>query len=422
MSCLTGPAGADPTGTKGSSSMTNESLGCDAVGGVDSHKDTIHVAVITSTGRPVDDHEFPTTEAGYRRAVAWLNGHGPLQAVGVEGTSSYGVGICAALTTAGICVVEVNRTRAAERRKRGKTDPLDAYRAARSVLSGEASTDPKRASIEPLRALNVARRSAVKAQQAAWRQIGALLVNAPTPLRDRLRGLTRTALLTTLAATRPSQVSNPDDADILFALRRLARRHRDLGEEITALEERLRTRAVAANPALMAVKGVGPVVGAQLLITAGDNPQRLRSSASFAALCGTAPIPVSSGRTDRYRLSRGGDRAANNALHHIVKVRMTYDAATRAYRDSHLARGWTLKAIYRALKRAVAREVYRALVGRCDIPDYTDLRPARQAKNITLTQVAGHFEVWPMHISTIERGTRRDDTLAKAYREWLTAA
>lgn len=393
-----------------------------SIGGIDSHKDTIHVAVITSTGRAVGDKEFPTTEAGYRHAVAWLTGHGPLAAVGVEGTSSYGVGICAALTVNGVTVVEVNRTRAAERRKRGKTDPLDAYRAARSVLSGEAATDPKRASIEPLRALNVARRSAVKSQQAAWRQIGALLVNAPAPLRDRLRGLTRTALLSVLVATRPSQTSDPDDADILFALRSLARRHRDITEEIAALEERLHARVAAANPGLMALKGVGPVIGAQLLITAGDNPDRLRSSASFAALCGTAPIPLSSGRTDRHRLSRGGDRAANAALHHIVNVRMTYDPTTRAYRDTRLARGWTTKAIYRALKRAIIREIYRALTGRCDIPHYEDLRPARQAKNITLTQVANHFAVWPMHISTIERGTRRDDTLAQTYREWLHAA
>lgn len=423
MSCLTGPAGVDPSGTKGSTSMANDSSACtDAVGGVDSHKDTIHVAVITGAGRPVDDHEFPTTTVGYRNAVAWLTGHGPLQAVGVEGTSSYGTGVCAALTVAGVMVVEVNRTRAAERRKRGKTDPLDAYRAARSVLSGEAATDPKRASIEPLRALNVARRSAVKAQQAAWRQIGALLVNAPAPLRDRLRGLSRTALLTALSATRPSQVSDPDDADVLFALRALARRHHDLAEEITAVEERLHARTTTVNPGLMAIKGVGPVVAAQLLITAGDNPDRLRSSASFAALCGTAPIPVSSGRTDRYRLSRGGDRAANAALHHIVKARMSYDPTTRAYRDTHLARGWTNKAIWRALKRAVAREIYRALVGRCDVPDYQDLRPRRQAKNITLTQAAQHFAVWPMHISTIERGTRRDDPLAAAYRDWLNAA
>ena len=393
-----------------------------SVGGIDSHKETIHVAVITGTGRPVDDREFPTTEAGYRQAVAWLAGHGPLQAVGVEGTSSYGTGICAALTAAGLAVVEVNRTRAAERRKRGKTDPLDAYRAARSVQSGEASTDPKRASIEPLRALNVARRSAVKAQQAAWRQIGALLVNAPAPLRDRLRGLTRAALLAVLVATRPGQVTNPDDADILFALRSLARRHRDLAEEITAVEEHLHARVAAANPALLAIKGVGPVVGAQLLITAGDNPDRLRSSASFAALCGTAPIPVSSGRTDRYRLSRGGDRAANAALHHIVKVRMSCDPATRAYRDTRIDRGWTNKAVFRALKRAVAREIHRALTGRGDIPTYTDLRPARQARNITLTQAAQHFAVWPSHISTIERGTRRDDTLVTAYRKWLQAA
>lgn len=411
-----------PIRTKGDTSMTNKNLGGDAVGGVDSHKDTIHVAVVTATGRPVADHEFPTTEAGYRQAVAWLGGHAPVQAVGVEGTSSYGVGICAALTAAGVTVVEVNRTRAAERRKRGKTDPLDAYRAARSVLSGEATTDPKRASIEPLRALHVARRSAVKAQQAAWRQIGTMLVNAPAPLRDRLRDLTRTALLAALVATRPSQINNPDDADILLALRSLARRHRALAEEIATLEERLQVRADAANPALMAIRGVGPVIGAQLLITAGDNPDRLRSSASFAALCGTAPIPVSSGRTDRYRLSRGGDRAANAALHHIVKVRMTCDPATRAYRDAHLARGWTNKAIFRALKRAVAREIHRALVGRCDVPHYQDLRPARQAKNITLTQAAEHFAVWPMHISTIERGTRRDDTLTAAYREWLGAA
>lgn len=186
MSCLTGPAGADPSDRKGITIMTNQQH---HVGGVDSHRDTIHVAVITALGQPVADQEFPTTTAGYRRAVAWLIEHGPLQAVGIEGTSSYGVEIAAAVTTAGIYVVEVNRTRPAERRKQGKTDRLDAYRAARSVLSGEATTDPKRASIEPLRALTVTRRSAVKAQQAAWRQIGSLLVNAPSHLRDRYRDL-----------------------------------------------------------------------------------------------------------------------------------------------------------------------------------------------------------------------------------------
>lgn len=399
--------------------MTNQEQ---FIGGIDSHLDTIHVALITGLGREVADREFPTTAGGYRDAVTWLAGHGQLEAVGVEGTSSYGLGICTALTVAGIKVVEVNRTRPAERRKQGKGDRLDAYRAARSVLSGEASTIPKRASIEALRALNIARRSAVKAQQAAGRQIGALLVNAPAHMRDQYRHLSSTRLVAALVNTRPAQVKDPNDADTLFALRSLARRHRDLTEEITELQQRMSTRVTAANPGLLSVKGVGPVLGAQLLITAGDNPDRLRSAASFAALCGTAPIPVSSGRTDRHRLSRGGDRQANAALHHIVNVRMSSDPRTRAYRDSHVAKGWTSKAVYRALKRAVVREIFRALAGRCDIPDYTDLRPARQAKNLTLTTAAADLHVWPATISQLELGQRRDDTLANTYRDWLNAA
>lgn len=419
MSCLTDPAGADPSDRKGITIMADQQL---RVGGVDSHKDTIHVAVISEVGEPVADKEFPTTTAGYRRAVAWLIEHGPLRAVGIEGTSSYGVGITAATTRAGIEVIEVNRTRPAERRKQGKTDRLDAYRAARSVLSGEASTEPKRASIEPLRALTVARRSAVKSQQAAWRQIGALLVNAPAHIRDRYRDLQKAKLVVTLVNSRPDQLRDTGEADTLHALRSLARRHRDLGQEITDLEQRMLARATAANPALMAVKGVGPVIGAQLLITAGDNPDRLRSSAAFAALCGTAPIPVSSGRTDRHRLSRGGDRQANTALHHIVKNRMTNDQRTTAYRDTHLAKGWTNKGVYRALKRAVAREIHRALAGHCTVPDYTDLRPARRAKNITLTNAATALGVWPARVGELELGRRRDDDFADRYRQWLTAA
>ncbi len=408
-----------PTGQEGNTSMANEDRG---VGGIDSHLDTIHVAVIDANGREVADREFPTTTDGYRRAVGWLEGLGPLQGVGVEGTSSYGLGICAALTDAGIRVVEVSRTRPAERRRQGKTDQLDAYRAARSVLSGEASTDPKAASVEPLRALQVARRSAVKAQQGAGRQLGALLVNAPARIRDRYRDLPVARLVTALANTRPSQVKDSDDADVLAALRSLARRHQALADEISSLQERMAARVAAANPALLSIKGVGPVLAAQLLITAGDNPDRLRSSSSFAALCGTAPIPVSSGRTDRHRLSRGGDRAANCALHQIVKVRMITDARTQAYRDERLAKGWTKKAVYRALKRAVVREVFRALIGRYEIPDHRDLRPARHAKNLTLAAAATGLNVWPSTLSDLELGKRRDDTLADTYRNWLSSA
>lgn len=139
-------------------------------------------------------------------------------------------------------------------------------------------------------------------------------------------------------------------------------------------------------------------------------------------MCGAAPVPVSSGRTDRHRLSRGGDRAANSALHLIVTNRMTNDPRTRAYRDAHLDKGWSKKAIYRALKRAVAREVFHVLTGRCAVSDYSDLRPARQAKNLTLTAAATHLGVWPTVISQLERGHRRNDDLANAYRAWLAAA
>ena len=290
------------------------------------------------------------------------------------------------------------------------------------MLSGEAATDPKRASIEPLRALSVARRSAVKAQQATARQIQAILVNAPTTLRDQYRDLSTAKLVAKLATTRPDRMRDDSHADIVHALRSLARRHQNLGEEITDLERRMRARATTANPALMALKGVGVVVGAQLLITAGDNPDRLRSSASFAALCGTAPIPVSSGRTDRHRLSRGGDRQANAALHHIVKVRLSYDPATRAYRDQRLAQGWPIAAVFRALKRAIARQVFQALAGHCTVPDYSDLRPARRAKNLTLTAAAEHLGVWPARIGELELGRRPSDELAHRYREWLNAA
>ena len=143
--------------------MTNPTPHEDLVGGIDSHTDTIHVALIDGLGRDVDDHEFATTASGYRAAVAWLAGHGQVACVGVEGTSSYGRGVTTALAGAGIQVVGVNRTRPAERRRAGKSDRLDAYRAARSVLSGEATTPPKDGSVEPLRALMVARRSALKA-------------------------------------------------------------------------------------------------------------------------------------------------------------------------------------------------------------------------------------------------------------------
>ncbi|WP_253918188.1 IS110 family transposase [Streptomyces sp. PAM3C] len=158
------------------------------------------------------------------------------------------------------------------------------------------------------------------------------------------------------------------------------------------------------------------------MVTAGGNPERLRTEASFAALCGAAPVPASSGRTNRHRLSRGGDRAANAALYRIALVRMSGDPRTRDYVARQTAAGRTKKEIIRLLKRAIAREMFRCPTTTATIPSIADLRPPRQSKNITLTAVARHFGVWPATISTLERGIRRDDDLANTYRDWLTAA
>ncbi len=392
------------------------------IGGIDSHKETICVAIITTLGELVTTQVFPTTNTGYQQALKWLTSHGKIQTVGVEGTSSYGSGITHTLTQAGISVIEVNRTRPAERRRQGKTDPLDAYRAARSVLSGEATTPPKNQSIEPLRALNIARKTAVQTQQKILRQIEAILISAPPHLRDKYRNLGKTKLIKTLANTRPDQHQNPDEANILYALWTLTHRHQNLDQEINALTQRLEALTNKINPALLTIKGIGPIIATQIIITVGDNPHRLRSSASLAALCGVAPVPVSSGKHSRHRLSRGGDRAANAALYQIVKVRLSCDPRTKTYWKEHREKRWTPAMIFRALKRAIIKEIYRALTQKCEIPDYSDLRPTRQAKNITITTAAQHLKVHPARIGELERGKRKNPELAKQYRQWLKTA
>jgi transposase len=221
---------------------------------------------------------------------------------------------------------------------------------------------------------------------------------------------------------RASLAADPVAADTMMAVKILAERYRDLDRQIQTLKARIEPLVSAANPGLRAGFGVGPTVAAQLLVTAGDNPDRLLSEASFAALCGAAPVPASSGKTRHMRLSRGGDRHANSALHRIALVRMSHHEATRAFVARQLDRGWSKKAILRMLKRAIAREIYRYLTRPVEVPDYADLRVARQAKNLTLTAAAHHLGVWSATLSRLERGHQRHDQLAQRYRAWLTTA
>lgn len=390
------------------------------IGGIDTHADTIHVAAIDEHGRDLGDCEFPTTPAGYAAALAFLTAFGDLAVIGIEGTSSYGVGIARAAHGAGVGVREVTRPDRAHRRMRGKSDPIDAYQAARAVLAGRAEAVAKDPAIEPLRALVNARRSAVKAASAAMHQIHQMLINAPDTVREKYRHLTNMRLIEALCASRPG--SDHTTRHVQISLKTLAQRHRFLWEQADALESDITAIVADLNPGLLAAYGVGAITAAQLLITAGGNPQRLHDEASFAALCGTAPVQASSGKNSRHRLSRGGDRAANSALHTIALVRMSSDPRTRDYVHAQRDKGRSNAEILRMLKRAIVREVFRCLTQAVTVPAVADLRPTRQAKNITLQTAANHFSVWPAVISEIERGVRRDDTLAQTYREWLLTA
>jgi hypothetical protein len=336
----------------------------EVIGGVDTHGRTHHAAVIDTIGRHLADQEFPATAAGYQELADWLDSQGELIAVGVEGTGAYGAELARVLAEREVLVVDVDRPDRKTRRMKGKSDPIDAYAAATAVASGRASGSPKTrtGTVEAIRALQVARRSAVKARTQAMNQIRGLLVTAPAVLREQVDGLPRAELVAVLARLRPgTDLARPLHA-AKAALRALARRHRLLDAEIADLDGQLAPLVSQAAPALLDLTGVGVQTAGQLLTTAGDNPQRMGSEAAFARLAGVAPIPASSGRTHRHRLNRGGDRAANHALHMIVVVRMRHDPRTRAYVARRTAEGLSTKEIMRCLKRFVAREVFHALI------------------------------------------------------------
>ncbi|SCF47325.1 IS110 family transposase [Micromonospora mirobrigensis] len=334
-------------------------------GGVDTHGKTHHAAAVDHAGRVLGDQEFPATAAGYQQLLAWLRGFGRVVRVGVEGTGAYGAGLARHLSASGVTVVEIDRPDRKTRRSKGKSDPIDALAAARAALSGQAAGVPKTRTgpVEAIRALRVARRGAVKARTAALNQLHGLITSAPDSLREDLAGLTGAALVQRCAELRVDESAIIDPVHATnAALAAIAARIAALNAEISHADRRLRPAVARTAPALSSLFGAGPEVAGQLLTTAGDNPDRLRSEAALAHLCGAAPIPASSGRIDRHRLNRGGDRAANNALHTIVLSRMRYDPRTRAYVEKRTKQGLGKKEIMRCLKRYVVREVHAALL------------------------------------------------------------
>lgn len=375
-------------------------------GGFDTHAD-INVGAVfdTISLRRIDRAIFPTTGAGHQEALEWMRGHGTLDAVGVESTGSYGAGLARHLTKAGVRVVEVNRPEKLDRRLDGKDDFVDAEAAARAVLSGRASAIPKSGDgpVEAIRALEIAHESATHDRTEAINQFKSLLVRAPNSFRD---GFSKKSFHRQLTAAIRFRTVCDDlvEQELRLALKLLAQRIRFLEDQINTLEARLRPIIAEHFPAVLGLDGVGPHSAAQLLMTVGDNPERLHSEAAFAKLCGACPQPASSGKTVRFRLDRGGDRRANKALFRIVIVRMRYHEPTRRYVARRLAEGKTRREIIRCLKRFVAREIFAAVIHPPDkIVTGKQLRAARIEAGVSMTELGNALGVTPNTMSRLER-------------------
>jgi transposase len=330
--------------------------------GVDTHAD-LHVAVaLDPIGRVLGQLELVTAPPGYGQLLGWAHGFAPEVTFGIEGTGSYGAGLARYLADAGCSVIEVSRPNRQLRRLRGKSDPIDAEAAARSVLAGQASCVPKadQAQVGMIGTLRIARRSALKMRTQAVNQMRAVVVTAPEALRHQLRDLPTARLAAISVALRPGAVTTPAAATKL-TLRCLATRYQALTSELQVLDAELARLTLEVAPALCELKGVGPDVAGALLVAAGDNPERLRSEAAFASLCGVSPVPASSGKTHRHRLNRGGNRIANTALWRITMVRLTSDHRTQQYVARRTTEGMSKREIIRCLKRYIVREVYRTL-------------------------------------------------------------
>ena len=359
-----GPAGAtNPVIDRREGTVTMAQSTTAIVGGVDTHAEFHVAAALDGEGRLLGTATFASDPAGHRRLLAWLRDFGEVVLVGVEGTGAWGAGLTRHLLGEDVTVVEVGRHSRRMRRRRGKSDTIDAEEAARQALSGEAAAVPKTrdGDVECIRVLRVARRSALKARIQALHQMRMLVVSAPDEVRQPLRGLGLVALVRRCSRLRVGELDGPVSATRM-ALRELARRVQDLDAQIARLDAEIAPLVARVAPTLLALPGVGPDTAATLLLAAGDNPHRLADEAAFARLCGTAPLEASSGKVSRHRLNRGGDRQANHALWRIVLVRMRFDERTKAYVERRLKEGLTKREVMRCLKRYVAREVYPHLV------------------------------------------------------------
>jgi transposase len=336
----------------------------DVVIGVDTHKHTHSAAVVMAgTGAAVAEATVDADPDGYLALLDLAGGQPGLRAWAIEGTGGYGAGLTRLLLEAGERVIELDRPERAKRRGGEKSDPLDAVRAAREALARTHLAEPRaRGERAALSVLLAARRSAVECSTDAQRQLHALVVAAPEPLRSRFRGKTTTQMLKVAAGARVDPRWDLETRTTASVLRSLARRSLELTREAERHEADILAVVRSWRPDLLVEQGVGPIVAA-VVLCAWSHPGRCRSDAAFAKLGGAAPIPASSGTVTRHRLNPYGDRQLNRALHTVVLSRLRYDSATRDYAERRIKEGKSRREVKRCLKRYVARQLFRLLEG-----------------------------------------------------------
>jgi transposase len=325
----------------------------DGVIGVDTHRDTLTAAAVTAVGGLLGQLVVAADAAGYQQLLDFACIQVPgRRCFAVEGAGSYGAGLTRLLVDRGEWVVEVDRPKRPARRS-GKSDTLDAVRAAREALALERLAVPRRCGDrQALRALLATRQGAVTARTCAINQLKALIVGAPEELRAELRGRSTGGQVASCAALRDRPARSLEHRMTVRALRCTAQRAQLLAAEAAEVEGEIDRLVHALAPWLLELPGVGPISAAQVLVS-WSHVGRLRSEAAFAALAGASPVPASSGQVTRHRL--------NQALHTIVLVRLRDDPETHRYAARRRAEGKSSRDVRRCLKRAVARQLFKLL-------------------------------------------------------------
>ncbi len=328
--------------------------------GVDTHKQRHYAVALDRLGQLLGERSFAATAAGYAELQRWAEDLGePEQlAFGLEGAGSWGAGLCQHLQGSGHTVLEVERPRRRERRA-GKSDRIDALAAAKCVLSDENVSIPRsRGVLSALRALLIARRSAVAERTRLLNQLQALNSTAPIILRERIGEGTGKQLERRIISLRARPGADIETRAVFGVMRDLAARSHALAADARRYEKQLAELVRSLDRTLLEEPGIGPISAAKLFAC---DPARFKHEAAFARCNGTAPIPASSGKTVRHRLNRGGDRQVNNAIHTIAIIRAKHQAETRAYLDRRISEGKTKREAMRALKRHISRDLFKRL-------------------------------------------------------------